>query len=296
MNWTEVGDIVLDSLKDSAIAFAFIFAIYLILSFFEIGISKMLTKKSRLSPLFGSLFALIPQCGVSVIASDLYIKEHLTTGTLVAVFLACSDEAIPLLLASHSGKALAVIPLIILKLMIGFFVGWIVDLRIRDRKQVEEHLHHCEHEEEVHFGCCHHSIDDEKESRFKKHFVHPLIHSLKIFAYLLIINLIFGLLIGGIGEENLMNFVQSNRFLSPIMSVLIGLIPHCASSVVLSELYLLGGIPFGAILGGLLMNSGLGLVYLLKKKEKRKDALKIVAICFVSSLFFAYLTCLISGF
>lgn len=296
MNWTECKEIVLDSLKDSAIAFVFIFAIYLILALFEVRISKRLTKKSRLSPLFGSLFALVPQCGVSVIASDLYIKDHLTTGTLVAVFLSCSDEAIPLLLAGHSRRSLAVIPLILLKLIIGFLVGWIVDSRIKDKAQVEEHLHPCQHEEEVHVGCCHHAIDDEKESRFSKYFLHPLIHSLKIFFYLLIINLIFGLCIGAVGEDNLMRFVQANRYLAPLLSVLIGLIPHCASSVVLSELYLLGGLSFGALLGGLLMNSGLGLIYLLKQKGRRKEAMKIVAICLVSSLVFAYLTCLISGF
>lgn len=289
-------DIILDALKDSLIVLGFVFLVYIILSFFEVKIAKRLSKTNKYSPILGSLFALIPQCGISVVASDLYIKEHITMGTLVAVFLSCSDEAVPLLLASHNQKALMVIPLLVLKFIIGFLMGYLIDLLIRDKKHVDEHLEHCHHEEEVHVGCCHHHIDDDKESRLHKNFLHPLVHSLKIFIYVLIINLIFGFLIELIGEDSIKNFLQTNKYLSPLFCCIIGLIPNCASSVFISELFVIDGISFGACLGGLLVNSGLGLVYLLKSKKKLKSTLLIISVCFLTSIVVSYLTCLIYKF
>ncbi|MDD7736324.1 MAG: putative manganese transporter [Bacilli bacterium] len=296
MTFQDVLDILVDSLLESLIVLAFVFAIYVLLSFVEVKIAKKISKENKLSPLFGSLFGLVPQCGVSVVASDLYLKEHITMGTLVAIFLSCNDEAIPLLIASHNEKALSVIPLVILKFVIGFIVGFVLDWIIRDRKHVEDHLDHCHHEEEVHVGCCHHHIDDEKENKIKKYLVHPLIHSLKIFAYVFAITFAFSLIIALVGEDNIKGFLQSNKYLSPLFSVIIGLIPNCASSVLISELYVMNGLSFGSLLGGLLMNSGLGLVYLLKSKKNIKNTLLIVGVCFLVSIICSYLVCLIIGF
>ena len=296
MTIEQIKHVIIHGLQDSLIIFGFVFVVYFIFSFIEVKIAKVLSKDNKLSPLFGSLCGLIPQCGVSVVASDLYLKRHITMGTIIAIFLACSDEAIPLLIANFSEKSLMVIPLIIIKFIIGFIIGFIVDLLIKDKKEVHEHLGHCEHEEEVHVGCCHHHIDDEQESKIKKYFVHPLIHSLKIFAYVLVINLVFGFIVEGIGEENIASFLQTNRYLSPLFTTFIGLIPNCASSVIVTELYVLDGISFGACLSGLLMNSGLGLIYLLKSKKTLKNTLSIILICFGVSIVVGYLTCLIIGF
>lgn len=289
MTIEQIKHVIMHSIKDSLITFLVILLIYVIFAFVEVKVSNKISKDNKLSLLFGSLFGLVPQCGVSVVASDMYLKRHITMGTLVAIFLSCSDEAIPLLLASHSSKALAIIPLVILKFLIGFITGFIIDKLISDNKDVEHHLEHCHHEKEVHVGCCNHHIDDEKEKKIKKYFIHPLIHSLKIFIFVLIVNLIFGFIVEAIGENNIVNFLDSNKFVAPIFTTIIGLIPSCSSSIILTEVYVLNGIGFGALLSGLLMNSGLGLIYLLKSKDNIKNTLKIVSICFLVSIIFGYL-------
>ena len=289
MTIEQIKHVIMHSIKDSLITFLVILLIYVIFAFVEVKVSNKISKDNKLSLLFGSLFGLVPQCGVRVVASDMYLKRHITMGTLVAIFLSCSDEAIPLLLASHSSKALSVIPLLILKFLIGIITGFIIDKIISDKKLIEEHLDHCEHEKEVHIGCCHHHIDDEKENKWKKYLFHPLIHSLKIFVFVLIVNLIFGFIVEAIGENNIVNFLDSNKFVAPIFTTIIGLIPSCSSSIILTEVYVLNGIGFGALLSGLLMNSGLGLIYLLKSKDNIKNTLKIISICFLTSLIFGYL-------
>lgn len=290
-------DVLLDALIDSVKVFIVVFAVYIILSFFEVKIANKLSKKSKLSPFFGALFGLVPQCGISVVASDLYLKRHITMGTLIAVFLACSDEALPIMLASGNQKALMVIPLILVKFVVGFCAGFIIDMFVsRDKECVEKHLEECEHVEEIHTGCCHHHIDNEKQSKWDEHFWHPLVHSLKLCAYVLVINIIFGLIIYFVKEENIISFLQVNKFFAPLIATLIGLIPNCASSVILAELYVLGGISFGACLAGLCMNAGLGLIFLFKNKENLKNNFKILGILAGISILIGYVTCLICGF
>ena len=291
----EVFEILLDALKDSLIVFAIVLLLHIIFSLFENKLSGRLKDNHKINPLLGSLFGLVPECGFSIIGSDLYIKEHITMGTLVAIFLSCSDEAIPLLIASHNEKSLYALILVGTKFVVGFLIGYLVDLVYRKRKEIDLHLHNCKHEDEIHTGCCHHKIDDEKESKVDKYLLHPLKHSLKIFVYVLIINLIFGFLIGFIGEDNISNFIESNKYLSPLFSCLIGLIPNCASSVIITELFIMNNISFGACLSGLLVNSGLGLIYLIKN-NKKKTTIPILLICFLSSLIIGYAVCLIFGF
>ena len=295
MSKEEIFEIIIDSLKDSLIVFAIVLIMHILLSFFELKFSDKLKKKNGLSPMFGALFGLVPECGFSIIGSDLYIKEHITMGTLVAIFLSCSDEAIPLLISSHNEKSLYALILVGAKFVIGFIVGFLVDLIYRRRKEIDLHLHNCHHEDEVHTGCCHHKIDDHNESKIDKYLIHPLLHSLKIFLYVLIINLLFGFLIALIGEDKIQAFIESNKYLSPLFSSLIGLIPNCASSVIITELFVMGNIKFGACLAGLLMNSGLGLIYLIRH-NKKKTTIPIILICFVSSLIFGYLVSFIIGF
>lgn len=287
MTWEIAKDVLLDALKDSAIVLAFVFAFHLLLSFIEDKLSKFLTKNSKIAPLFGSLFGIIPQCGTSVLAADLYIKRYITFGTLAAVFLSCSDEAILVLLTHPSQKTIMVLPLIASKFVIGFMVGYIVDLLYRKQeiKQPEEELKDVICEEHHH-----------EHTKLHKHLWHPLIHSLEIFAYVLVINISLGLIISSVGEENFSNFLLSNRYAAPVYAALIGLIPNCASSVLLSELYLTGYLSFGALLAGLLVNSGLGMMVLLKSKSNWKRTLIILGVCFVTAIVFGYVFCGILGF
>ena len=288
VTWELFFDILLDALKDSVLVFAFVFLFHVILSFIETPVSNFLIKRKKTSPIFGALFGLIPQCGTSVLAADLYIKKYITIGTVIAVFLSCSDEALLVLLSSTwNAKTLMIFPLIGLKLVTGIIVGLLVDLIVRKQKIVE-----VDH------------IDDEKECRTHHHentpahahLIHPLIHSLKILVYVFIINMAIGLIIGFVTEERFAAFMVSNRYLAPLFASIVGLIPNCASSILITELFVDGHLAFGALFAGLLVNSGLGMMVLLKDKNTIKKSLIILAICFVIAVGFGYLACLVSGF
>ena len=291
MTWDIAKDVLLDALKDSALVFAFVFLFHLLLSFIEDKLSSFLTKNSKLAPLFGSLFGIIPQCGTSVLAADLYIKRYITFGALIAVFLSCSDEALIVLLTDPNsyvnGRAIMVLPLIASKFVIGFVIGMLVDLiyRKQEVKIPEEELKDVICEEHHH-----------EHTKIHKHLIHPLIHSLEIFAYVLVINISIGLIIASVGEENFANFLLSNKYAAPVYASLIGLIPNCASSVLLSELYLTGYLSFGSLLAGLLVNSGLGMMILLKSKTNWKKTILVIGICFISAVIFGYIFCGILGF
>ena len=288
MTWELFFDILLDSLKDSVLIFAFVFLFHVILSFIETPVSNFLIKRKKTSPIFGALFGLIPQCGTSVIAADLYIKKLITFGTLIAVFLACSDEALLVLLGAWNEKTLAIFPLIGLKLAVGILFGFLIDLVIARHQKLEE----VDHVDEKHECHEHHH----ENTPIHAHLVHPLIHALKIFIYVFIINLALGLLIGWVGEENFANFMISNRYLAPLFTSIIGLIPNCASSVLITELYLSGTLSFGALFAGLLVNSGLGVMILIKEYKNIKKTLLILGVCFAIAVSLGYLTCLVSGF
>lgn len=281
-------DIILDSLKDSALVFAFVLLIHVLLSFFENSLSKFLVKRKKTGVIFGSLFGLVPQCGTSIMGADLYIKKYITIGTLTAIFLSCSDEALISILASGKpDKMLMVLPLIGLKFVIGVGIGLLTDLIFRHQELASE-------EPIVEEETCHtHHVHN---SSLHKHLVHPLLHSLVIFAYVLGINLALGFLIGFIGEEKFASFLMMNRYLTPLFSAIIGLIPNCASSLLLAELYIEGNLSFGAILAGLLVNAGLGFMVLLKNRHSAKNIPWILLICFLTAVSAGYITCLIVGF
>lgn len=289
-------DVLLDALIDSLKVLAIAFVLYLIISFLEEKIAHLLGKKNKVSPLIGSALGLVPQCGLSVVAADMYEKHHITMGTIIALFLACSDEALPILL-SNKEKILSVLPIILVKFVFGFIIGFMVDIfYTKEKHEVDEHLEHCEHhmEEEIHHGCCNHEIEDGHESKIHKHLVHPLLHSLKIFAYVLGINIVMGLIIYFIGgEEVLSTALNDAKWFGPIISTLIGLIPNCAASVVITEVYLINGITLGACISGLCVNAGLGLLFLFKGHTPLKEKFAILAILFVSSIVLGYGTDLI---
>ena len=287
MTWELFFDILLDSLKDSVLVFAFVFLFHVILSFIENPISNFLVKRKTVSPIFGALFGLIPQCGTSVVAAELYIKKYITLGTIVAVFLSCSDEALLAMLAAWNTKTLMIFPLIGLKLVTGIAIGMLIDLIVRHQK-VEE-VDHIDEEAECH---THHHENTPAHA----HLIHPLFHAIKIFIYVFIINLALGTLIGFIGEDNFKNFMLTNRYLAPLFSAVVGLIPNCASSLLITELFLSDTLSFGALFAGLLVNSGLGMMVLLKEHKNMKQTLLIIGICFAVAVTFGYLTCLIIGF
>ena len=291
MDLEKFGEIALDSLLDSLKVFAFAYVIYFILSFFEGKLASLLERNKKQAPLFGSLVGAVPQCGISVVAGDLYTKDHITLGTLVAIFIACSDEALPVMFGNFEGKWPMAFALLGLKIVFGAFFGYMVDLFWRKKNHaVDEHLEHCEGNHDIHKGCCGHEVEEGgKESPLHEHLVHPLLHSLKIFAYAFLISLLFGTFFGWLESvTDLQAFLTSSYWFSPLFAVVIGLIPNCASSLLLAELYVSGTLPFGALLAGLAVNAGLGPLYLFKQKKTLKSAFIIEGLLIAFGLIMGY--------
>jgi len=288
-------DILLDSVLDSLKILGVAFVLYFALSFLEGKIASLLERRKKAAPLMGAVTGVIPQCGISVVASDLFSHDHITIGTVIAIFVACSDEAIPILFGDFSGRWYMAFALIGVKIIGGATIGILIDLLFRNKnKEVEHHLEDCHEEHEIHKGCCGHEIhehhDEEHESFVHEHLLHPLVHSLKIFAYALIVSLAFGTFFAWLGTvTDLEAFLSSSYWFSPLFAIVIGLIPNCASSVLISELYISGTIPFGALISGLAVNAGLGPLYLLKNKNTFKKALAIEGMLILSAIVLGYL-------
>ena len=288
-----IGEIALDSLLDSLKVLGLAFVIYFTLSFFEGKIASLFERKKKAAPVLGAVTGVIPQCGISVVASDLFSDDHITLGTVIAIFIACSDEALPILFGDFTGHWYMAFALMGVKIVGGAIIGVVIDLLFRKKnKVVEHHLEECHEEHEIHKGCCGHEIhehEEEKESFAHAHLLHPLIHSLKIFGYALLVSFLFGLFFEWLGTvTDLEAILSASYWFSPLIAILIGLIPNCASSVLLSELYISGAVPFGALIAGLAVNAGLGPLYLLKNKKTFKKALVIEGLLILSAIALGY--------
>ena len=263
-----------------------------LISFFEGKLANKINRDSRFSTFLGAAIGIIPQCGFSIVASDMYQKKRITLGTLIAVFIATSDEALPIILSSGD-KILSVIPLILVKLIIGFLTGLLVDFiinKINRPLSFEDALINTD--EVIHKGCCDHTIEEHastKKAFIKEHFIHPVLHSLKIFIYVFAINFIFGTIVYFIGEDTISDFLLKFKYFTPVISALIGLIPNCASSVIVTNLYVQGSIAFGSAIAGLITNAGLGLAFLFKNKNNFKTNLLIIVILLITALVCGYL-------
>lgn len=278
-------DSILDALTDSLKIFAFVIFFNFIFSF--IFKNK---KTNKLTVLVGAALGLLPQCGFSVVAAERFNKKQISGGTLLAVFIATSDEAIPVFLAEPS-KAILILPLLVIKFIIALAVGFLYDLLFG--KEIQLQRVDVDDSSEIECGCGHHH--DEKDF-FHEHVLHPFQHSVKTFLVVLIFNVIFSIVVYFIGANALTGFLKSNEYLSPLFSVLVGLIPNCAASIVISQLFISGSISFGACLGGLIANAGIGLTVVFSRGTEFKESLKILGSLVLSGLFFGYLVCLIIGF
>lgn len=321
-----MGEVFLDAFLDSLKIFAVVVVFSIIIALIEPKLSQKVNMKGKFAPLIGVSISLLPQCGFSVVATDLYQKRHITVGTLIGIYLATSDEALPIFLGNPE-KALHILPIIALKFALGLLFGYSIDLIFsKSRKRVEHHLEHCDEQYRIRLTDCdsaelvenvEHNHDVEKcdcedckeydheqelknqentaeikalskKEKVKRFVVHPLLHSLEIFAYVLVVNILLGILVYFIGEDKLVSFLSANKYLAPLLAVAVGAIPNCVSSVVLSELYIMGGLGFGATLGGLCMNAGVAFVYLFKDVKHTKRNLTIFFATFVISVAIAY--------
>ncbi len=280
--FAEIMEIVLDALLDSLKVFPFLFLMYVLIEFLENRTNITKNKnilRGNLAPLLGAATGIVPQCGFSVMAAKLYDKKLIRTGTLLAVFLATSDEALIILLSSGS-SAIAVMPLIAVKFAVAVGIGYLFNALMRGEK-----LSEMEEGEEIHGTPCGH--DHEEDGKVRRYLVHPLLHSLEIFAYILVVNLAFGFAMH-YAEGAIASFLQGGYWYQPLIAGLVGLIPNCASSVLVTQSYVLGALSFGGMAAGLCANAGLGFVILFKNVKSWKRNLALLGILYVISVAVGY--------
>lgn len=279
-------EVLLDALKDTLIVFPFILLIYMLIELLENGTTAAKSRRALqgpLAPLIGSATGIIPQCGFSVMAAKLYDSGLIRTGTIMAVFLATSDEALIILLVNSPLSAQAaqsILPLILIKLLVAVSAGYLINLIIPD-KHAEVQPLYSRDGEITSYSCGH---DHAGKSSVRLYIVEPLLHALKVTAFILIVNLVLGFIIAEVGEETIANGLIGGAYIQPFITAAVGLIPNCASSTVITETFVKGGITFGSCIAGLCTNAGLGLVVLLKNTKKLKRNILLIASMYAISV------------
>ena len=271
-------DAILDSLIDTVKLIPFLLITYIIMEFIEHKTSHKtkdaIKKSGHFGPLIGGILGVVPQCGFSAAASSLYSARIITLGTLIAVFLSTSDEMLPILI-SEAVDVRIILSILGIKLVIAVIVGFIIDLFFRKKFETSEDEPEikdlCEHEH-----ChCEHGI-----------FKSALKHTINITLYIFIISLVLNIIIYFIGEDNLAHILNSTPIIGPIIASLVGLIPNCASSVIITQLYLSNVLNFATMIAGLLINTGVGLLILFRTNKDLKENIKITVLLFAIGVIF----------
>jgi len=288
-------EIFLDALVDSAKTIPLLLLIYIGIELVEYKfgnkIRVRIQKAGAAGPAVGAVAGSFPQCGFSVVATTLYTQRLVTIGTLLAVYLSTSDEAIPIIL-SQPEKINIFLPLILTKIFIALVAGYLIDFFFQKNNQKtlahieavkrgtdDEHHHHELVQEKP--ACCGHSTSSSaKKFNSKEIFLHPLIHTFKIFIFIFIASFLINILVTQLSEEGLKKFLENNNFLQAIFAALIGIIPNCAASVAVTELYLNSVINFGSLIAGLCASGGLGILILLKEEKDKKNIFRILVLLF----------------
>lgn len=267
-------DVILDTLVDGVKLIPFLFLTYLAMEYIEhktTAKTKNTIKKSgKLGPLVGGILGAFPQCGFSTAGSNLYAGRVITLGTLISIYLSTSDEMLPVFLSEKVPMS-TILSMIAVKAVIGMVAGFIIDFVIRIRKLSQEQDftsrigQMCDHD---HCHC------DKSIVRS------ALNHTLTIFAFILVISFLLNTAVFFVGEDAIAGIILDRPVLGSILSGIVGLIPNCAASVVITQLYVEGVISIGATMSGLLVGAGAGLIVLFKENRDIKENVKIVALLY----------------
>lgn len=273
-----ITDIIRDTLVDGLKLLPFLFVTYLAMEYIEHKTSSktrhIMKRAGKWGPVPGGILGVIPQCGFSTVASNLYAGRIISLGTLFAVFLSTSDEMLPVLISEQAEPG-TIIRILAVKAVIGIAVGLLIDLCVRKKGKEgrEEDLrigHICDHE---HCNCGEGNI-----------FRSALSHTVQIFVFILLISFTLNFLVEIVGEQVLASFLYERSVLGPVFAGLIGLIPNCASSVVVTQLYLEGLLGTGSMLAGLLAGSGVGLLVLYRVNDNLKENIKITLMLYLTGV------------
>lgn len=260
----------LDALK----TLPFLFLAYVLIEYLEhkgsIQLKNSLQKLGKFGPVGGAALGIVPQCGFSVAASNFYAGRIISVGTLLAVFLSTSDEAIPILLSQPEMRAY-ILPVMGVKLLSAVFFGFAADLLVKlfakpdEEAPFEELCAKCD--------CDHHGV--------LRSAVHHTVH---IFLFIFAVNLLLECAIHFIGEDTIASVLLSGSFFQPFLTALIGLIPNCAASVIVTELFVSGSLSFGSCIAGLCAGAGMGVVVLFKANHRMKENLLVLGALYTASV------------
>ena len=281
-------DVILDTLLDTVKLLPFLYLAYLLMEFLEHksggAAGRLLGRSGKIGPLFGGAFGAVPQCGFSAAASGLYAGRLITVGTLLAVYLSTSDEMLPILI-SEGAPVGVVLKILLGKVVIGVVSGFAVDGVIR-LARAKTGSGKPSHDDEP----CIEDICEREHCQCGEHYaLSALKHTAKIAVFILIFSFVMNAVIYYIGEETLENWIAERKLLGNLLAALLGLIPNCSSSVVLTELYLRGILSPGAALSGLLVNAGIGLAVLFRNNRPLRDSFRVLAILFLLGLAWGFL-------
>lgn len=262
-------EVILDTFIDSIKLIPFLFIAFLIIEFLEHKINKkslkLVSKSDKYGPLLGSIFGLFPQCGFSVLATNLYTTRIITLGSLIAIYLSTSDEMLPIMLSSNISISL-VIKILLIKFLVGFLCGFIIDFIFRKSKKEKIDYHIC-NEEHCH---CEKNI-----------FLSTIKHTLNTILFIFLASFIINIIMHYLGEEKLSRLFLKNNIFAPFIISIIGLIPNCSASIIITELFLNNLISFGTLISGLLTGSGVALLVLFKTNKNLKENIGILSLVYL---------------
>lgn len=273
-------DVVLDTIKDALMILPILFIAYFLMEMMEdMAEDKLrgaLRRAGKFGPLLGALFGVVPECGFAAAAGGFFAGRVISAGTVLAVFLSTSDELIPIFLGEGTREIGTLILVLGLKVTWGIAAGYAVDCfwrRSRDGSAIHSIC------EEEHCGC-----DDEGHGGVLGWLRSAAIHTGKIMIWIVLTSLVLGMLVEWLGEDRVGTIIPNVPVLGELVTGLLGLIPNCAGSVLIAELYLGGVISGGAMLSGLLVSSGTGLLVLARMNRDRKETLRLLLILYAAGV------------
>lgn len=265
-------DVILDALIDVLKLIPFLFLTYLGMEYLEhkTSVKALVTiqKAGNFGPLIGGLLGAVPQCGFSAAASGLYAGKVISLGTLMAIYLSTSDEMLPILISEKASVSFIVIVLVA-KVLIGVFWGFLIDLVFFRNENAHEHI-------TIHTMC------EQEHCNCDKGILGSAVkHTAQILGFILVVTLALNVVLELVGEDALSGLILNHKVYGPLIASLIGLIPNCAASVVITELYLEGGMGVGSLIAGLLSGAGIGWLILLRASHNIKKTLKVIGLLYV---------------
>ncbi len=277
-------EIIEETLIDAVKLLPFLFITYLIMEYIEHKMghkTKSAIKKSgKWGPIIGSILGVFPQCGFSVSATNLYAGRVITLGTLIAVYLSTSDEMLPIFI-SEAVSPIIILKILGIKLIIGMIAGVIIDLFVhiiiknKNKKIVQQNEEDSEENEIGHM--CEEEHCHCNESGILKSAIH---HTLSILVFIVLITFIINAVVHFVGEETIAGWILNKPVIGPVIASLIGLIPNCAASVIITNMYLENVISLGSMISGLLTGAGVGLAVLFKTNNRIKENMSIIILLY----------------